>query len=244
MFKPQVKPELNDIPKHIAIIMDGNGRWAEQRGLPRTAGHKAGLQSLRDAITVCILYGVPYLTVYAFSTENWSRPSKEVDFLMNLFEDVLKNETERLHQQGVKLNFIGLRHNLKPSLVQMMESCEAKTSANDKLTLNIAINYGGRSELLEVTRKVAAQVKAGTLEPEKITENEIIEHLFTKGQPDPDLLIRTSGESRISNFLIWQIAYAELYFADKLWPDFGKDDLAEAIEFYSKRERRFGGLKL
>lgn len=244
MFKPRVKPELNDIPKHVAIIMDGNGRWAEQRGLPRTAGHKAGLQSLRDAISICILYGVQYLTVYAFSTENWSRPSKEVDFLMNLFEEVLKNETERLHQQGVKLNFIGLRHNLKPSLVKMMESCEAKTNANTKLTLNIAINYGGRPELLEAIRQITAQVKAGELEPEQITENEIAEHLFTKGQPDPDLLIRTSGESRISNFLIWQIAYTELYFADKLWPDFGKDDLAEAIELYSKRERRFGGLKL
>lgn len=239
---PVNKP-LAKAPVHLAIIMDGNGRWAEKRGLPRNAGHRMGMERIRDAVATCLETGVRYLTLYAFSTENWNRPAEEVSFLMNLFLEALKNEVAKIHRQGVKIRFIGLKQNLSPSLVELMEESEKLTAGNNSLNLNIALNYGGRAELVAAVKGVVRASMKGTLDPELLTEEDISSHLFTAGQPDPDLLIRTSGECRISNFLIWQMAYTEFYFSDLLWPDFGKDQLLEAFYHYSKRERRFGRIK-
>lgn len=231
------------IPEHVAIIMDGNGRWAEKRGLPRTAGHRVGLERVREIIEACIEYGVKYLTLYAFSTENWNRPTSEVNFLMNLFLETLENEISRMDQQQIKLRFIGLKEKLAPDLVNLMEKGEKLTSTNTGLTVNIAINYGGRSEILAAVKGIARQVKEGRLEPELFQEEDLTRRLFTSGQPDPDLLIRPGGERRISNFLIWQSAYSELYFTDHYWPDFSKEQLLAAFESYNSRERRFGKVR-
>lgn len=231
------------IPEHLAIIMDGNGRWAERRGLPRSAGHRAGLERIREIIEACLEYGVKYLTLYAFSTENWNRPAAEVDFLMNLFLEALQNEVPKMHQQRIKIRFIGLKDKLAPELVELMEKTEKMTSANNALTVNIAINYGGRSEILAAVKGIARQVREGGLEPDRLQEEDLAKRLFTSGQPDPDLLIRPGGEKRISNFLIWQTAYTELYFTDHYWPEFSKEHLLAAFESYSNRERRFGRVK-
>jgi undecaprenyl diphosphate synthase len=237
------KPEPGVVPNHIAIIMDGNGRWAQKRGLPRFVGHQAGLERVRDAVEICLRVGVKHLTLYAFSTENWNRPAEEVGFLMNLFEESLGKEVAELHQNGVKIRFIGLKEELNPSLVRLMEEAETLTSGNTSLTLNIAINYGGRSELTAAMKGIARAVARGELDPEQISEAEITKHLFTAGQPDPDLLIKPGREYRISNFLIWQTAYTEFYFSQLMWPEFGKEEILKAIDEYSKRERRFGTVK-
>jgi undecaprenyl diphosphate synthase len=238
------KPDAPKIvPEHLAIIMDGNGRWAERRGLPRSAGHRAGVDRIRDTIEACLEYGVKYLTLYAFSTENWNRPASEVDFLMNLFMEALQKEVPELHQQQIKIRFIGLKDKLAPELVELMEESEKLTAANNRLTVNIAINYGGRSEIMAAVKGIARQVREGRLEPDRLQEEDLTARLFTSGQPDPDLLIRPGGEKRISNFLIWQMAYSELYFTDDYWPEFSKNHLLAAFESYSNRERRFGRVK-
>lgn len=230
------------VPVHVAIIMDGNGRWAQQRGLPRSVGHRAGMERVRDAVESCLEVGVRYLTLYAFSTENWHRPPAEVNYLMELFEEALRDEIPKLHQKGVRIRFIGLKQGLRPTLIKSMEQSEQLTSANQALTLNIALNYGGRSELVAAAKGLMRATQKGELKPEDLTEAELAKHLFTAGQPDPDLLIKPGREYRISNFLIWQLAYAELYFSDVYWPDFGKTEMEKAFIEYSRRERRFGGV--
>lgn len=237
------KPNIEKVPQHLAIIMDGNGRWAEKRGLPRSAGHRTGVRRIRDAIEVCGEFNIKYLTVYAFSTENWNRPAAEVDYLMNLFLEALRNEVPKLHQHQIRIRFIGLKDKLAPDLIKLMEESEKLTSNNNALTLNIALNYGGRAEIIASVKGIARQVKEGKLTPEQIQEEDLANHLFTSGQPDPDLLIRPGGERRISNFLIWQIAYTELYFSERYWPEFTKNDLLAAFESFGRRERRFGQIK-
>lgn len=241
--KPVASEQNLTIPQHIAIIMDGNGRWAQQRGLPRSAGHRAGMENIRETIDRCLENGVRYLTLYAFSTENWKRPQEEVDFLMDLFLQALKNELRLMHQKGVQVCFIGIRDNLNTTLVQMMQEGEALTSGNERLHLNIAMNYGGRAELAQAFRSIAAELQNQTITEQQVDEALIGNYLFTAGQPDPDLLIRPGGEFRISNFLVWQSAYTELYFTDVFWPDFNNEQFMKAIAFYSSRERRFGGIK-
>ena len=223
--------------------MDGNGRWAEKRGLPRSAGHRAGMDRIRDTIEFCLESGVKYLTLYAFSTENWNRPAAEVDYLMNLFLEALQNETPKLHQQQIKIRFIGLKDKLGSDLLKLMEDSERLTANNHALTLNIALNYGGRAEIIAAVKGIARQVKEGKLDPEQLQEADLAQRLFTAGQPYPDLLIRPGGERRISNFLIWQTAYTELYFSECYWPEFTKNELFNAFESFAHRERRFGRIK-
>lgn len=232
--------KLAKVPVHVAIIMDGNGRWARTRGLTRSAGHRAGLERVKDAVEACLEAGVKYLTLYAFSTENWRRPSEEVNFLMDLFRESLTNEVDKLHQNGVRLRFIGGREKLDPALVRLINESETLTLKNQALTLNIAVNYGGRAELVQAVREISEKVSKKELIPEQITEDEIAKYLNTAGQPDPDLLIKPGGEFRISNFLIWQMAYTEFYFTKLYWPDFGKREMFKAFQDYSTRERRFG----
>jgi len=224
------------VPKHIAIIMDGNGRWAIQRSLPRLAGHRAGTENLRRIITACVEFGIKYLTIYAFSTENWGRPEEEVSGLMHILEDVIDRELEELHEQGVQLHHIGRLDGLDPSLRQKVIHAVEYTRDNSKLILNVAFNYGGRDEIVcAIQRMLRDQVK-----PEDINENLVSHYLFTSGSPDPDIIIRTSGELRGSNFLIWQGAYSEWYFTPTYWPDFDKNELWQAVKEFSHRERRYG----
>ena len=226
------------IPHHVAIIMDGNGRWAKQRGLPRVAGHKAGTENLRRVIEACVEFGITTLTIYAFSTENWRRPPDEVRGLLMIFEEVIDHELPQLHKNGVQLRHIGRLEGLKPAFIKKVLSAIEQTKQNNRLVLNIAFNYGGRAEIVEAIRQVVAE----GLSPEQITEETVSAHLYTSDQPDPDLIIRTSGELRVSNFLIWQGAYAEYYLAPVYWPDFDKEQLRQALEEYAHRHRRFGGL--
>ncbi len=242
-FKHKKNQTLLKVPKHVAIIMDGNGRWAKSRGLPRSVGHRAGMERVRDAVETCIEVGVKHLTLFAFSTENWRRPAGEVDFLMKLFEEALTREIAKLHQHGIQIKFIGIREGLNPSLVRLMEESEQLTGNNQALILNIAINYGGRAELVAAAKGIAGRVLKGELVPEQITETELSKYLFTRDQPDPDLLIKPGGEFRISNFLIWQIAYSEFYFSKLFWPDFGKKELLKAFHDYGNRKRRFGRIE-
>ena len=224
------------IPTHVAIIMDGNGRWARARGLPRLAGHRAGTENLRRIIEACVEFGVKYLTIYAFSTENWGRPMDEVEGLMNIFDDVFDRELNELHKRGAHLRHVGRLEGVRPSMIEKIKRGVEMTKNNQRLILNVAFNYGGRDEILHVVRKI---VESG-VKPEEVTPELIEESLFTSGSPDPDLVIRTSGEMRTSNFLLWQTAYSEWYFPEVFWPDFGRDQLLEAIQEYSQRERRFG----
>jgi len=224
------------IPRHIAIIMDGNGRWALSRGLPRLAGHRAGTENLRRLIEACVEFGIQYLTLYAFSTENWGRPVEEVRGLMRILEDVIDRELKELHQEGVQLRHIGRLDRIKPSLKRKVLEAIEMTRNNQRLTLNIAFNYGGRDEIVWAIRKIIAD----GVSPEGVTSELVSQYLFTAGVPDPDLIIRTSGELRGSNFLIWQGAYAEWYFTPVYWPDFGKEELRAALDEYSQRERRYG----
>lgn len=234
------KKPITNVPGHVAIIMDGNGRWAKSRGLPRSAGHRAGLDRVRDAVEACLEAGVKHLTLFAFSTENWRRPTEEVNFLMELFEESLRSEVDKLNRYGVQIRFIGGREKLNPSLIRLIIESETLTQNNQALILNIAVNYGGRAELIKAFRDMSVLISQGELKAEQITEAELSQHLFTAGQPDPDLLIKPGGEFRISNFLIWQMAYTELYFSKLCWPDFGKNELFKAFQDYSSRERRFG----
>lgn len=238
-----IQPGDPDLPRHVAIIMDGNGRWARKRDLPRTAGHEAGLQKVRAITEECGRLGIPYLTLFAFSTENWKRPAQEVSYLMNLFYQSLQQVTEELHSQEVRIRFLGLIDGLPAKLRTLIKEVERQTAVNRRLTLNLAINYGGRSEIVEAVRQLVKEAQQQSLKPEEITEERLAGYLFTAGQPDPDLLIRTSGEQRISNFLLWQTAYTEFYFTDTLWPDFGPAEFREALLAYKKRSRRFGGIK-
>ncbi len=234
--------DMNRIPTHVAIIMDGNGRWAQQKGLPRLAGHKAGVEALRKVIERADQLGVGHLTVYAFSTENWKRPQEEVNGLMTLLQLYIKNELGRLHKKNVRIQMLGELSQFTPAVKKDIEKAMEKTKANTGLTLNIALNYGSRDELVKAAQSLASQVKAGQLEPEDITEDRFESALYSSSIPDPDLLIRTSGEIRLSNFLLWQLAYTEFYFTDVYWPDFGQEDFDLAIGTYQNRNRRFGGI--
>jgi len=224
------------IPTHVAIIMDGNGRWAKARGLPRLVGHKAGTENLRRVIRGCVEFGVKYLTIYAFSTENWARPADEVAGLMNIIKDVIEKELGELNKEGVQLHHLGHLDNLDPGLQEKVMKAVELTRNNDRLILNIAFNYGGRDEIL----CAVSQMLKDNIKPEQITPELFSTYLFTNGIPDPDLIIRTSGEMRTSNFLIWQSAYSEWYFPQTYWPDFDKEELRKAIFAYSERDRRFG----
>ncbi|MBG6132922.1 undecaprenyl diphosphate synthase [Aquimarina sp. EL_43] len=235
------KKQLNsNIPQHVAIIMDGNGRWAKKKGLFRAVGHENGTKAVKEAVESSAEIGVKYLTLYAFSTENWNRPKLEVDTLMKLLVNSLKKEIKTLQDNNIKLNAIGNLQSLpEKARVELLEVIE-KTKSNTHMTLTLALSYGSREELIKTIKEISIKVKNGVISPHLINESVINEHLYTKDLPDVDLLIRTSGEQRISNFLLWQIAYAELYFTEILWPDFKKADLFEAIYNYQKRERRFG----
>ncbi len=227
-------------PAHIAIIMDGNGRWAQKRGLPRTAGHKAGAEATEHVIRAAGELGVKYLTLFGFSTENWGRPADEVSQLMGLLRYYLKSKTAELHKNKVKLTVIGDRSRLDSDILDLIESAEKLTVNNDAIHVQIALSYSGRWDLTQAAQNLAQQVKNGTLQPHEITQEHLNDSLSTAKLPDPDLLIRTSGEERISNFLLWQCAYAEFYFSPTYWPDFGNQDLVEAIRSYNTRNRRFG----
>jgi undecaprenyl diphosphate synthase len=225
-----------NIPTHVAIIMDGNGRWAKKRGLPRQAGHRAGVENLRRVIDACVEFNIKILTIYAFSTENWGRPESEVRGLMRIFHHVLDQELNELHAQGVCLHHLGDLEGIAEDLQKKVLKAIELTKNNNKLTLNVAFNYGGRDEILHAVK----QMLADNISPDDLTETMFSSYLFTKGLPDPDLVIRTSGELRVSNFLIWQAAYAEFYAAPEFWPDFGRKELYQALVDYSERDRRFG----
>ena len=230
-------PAHGDVPLHVAIIMDGNGRWAKQRFLPRIAGHKRGVEAVRNAVTACSKRGVRYLTLFAFSSENWRRPPDEVRFLMQLFLTALEQEVAQLHENGIRFRVIGDLGRFEPRIQTLIRDAEALTAANERLVLTVAANYGGRWDLIQAVRKLAAD--RGRAMPD-LTEEDLQPYLSMAYAPEPDLFIRTGGERRISNFLLWQLAYTELYFTDRLWPDFDEAALAEAIVWYGQRERRFG----
>lgn len=230
------------VPRHVGIIMDGNGRWAARRGLPRLEGHRRGVEALRATVRAAIDFGLDYLTVYSFSSENWSRPVEEISDLMGLLKLFIRNDLAELASAGVRIKVIGTRANLKPDILALLEEAEASTAANSGLNLVVAFNYGGRQEIAAAARLIAEKVAAGTLDPAKIDADFFARHLDTAGIPDPDLIIRTSGEQRLSNFLLWQAAYSELVFVPTFWPDFDRAALESAIREYQQRERRFGGL--
>jgi undecaprenyl diphosphate synthase len=231
-----------NLPTHIAIIMDGNGRWAKERHLPRVEGHRNGVESVRAAVRASGELGVKYLTLYAFSVENWNRPKDEVDTLMKYLARFLKTEIGELNKSNVRLEVIGQIYRLPEFVQEQLRKTQAALARNNGLTLILALSYGGRTEIVEAVRGIAEKVKRGELEPAEINEQAISQHLYTRNLPDPDLLIRTSGEMRVSNFLLWQISYAELVVTPTLWPDFRRPQLCEAIEEYARRHRRFGGL--
>jgi undecaprenyl diphosphate synthase len=230
-------------PRHVAIIMDGNGRWASARGLPRSAGHKVGIDAVRRAVRAASDFGIEFLTIYSFSTENWSRPKTEVMFLLELLRRFISQDVAELHASGVKIQVIGDRANLEAKLVRMIEDAERLTADNAKLKLVVAFNYGSRQELVRAAQKIAVQVQSGTLDPSAISATTLSQVLDTAGMPDPDLLIRTGGEERISNFLLWQCAYTEFVFVPEYWPEFNAEIFARAVAEYNARERRFGGVK-
>ena len=229
-------------PNHVAIIMDGNGRWAKARGLPRVAGHRRGADAVRRVVRGAGELGIPVLTLFAFSTENWTRPVDEVNDLMGLLRHYLRNELDELRKNGARLRVIGNREGLASDIVRDISDAENMTRGNSRIDVNICINYGARAEILQAIRSLARQVAAGELSADRIDEDCFESELLTAGVPDPDLLIRTSGEQRISNFMLWQCAYAELVFVDTLWPDFGKEHLEQAIAEFRRRERRYGGV--
>src|SRR5262247_1754331 len=232
----------NPLPRHVAIIMDGNGRWATSRGLPRVAGHAEGVKAVRNTVRAAGEIGVEYLTLYAFSSENWNRPRHEVSTLMNLLERSIDRELPELMQRHVRFRVIGRPHGVPPEVQRRIDHVVESTAGNTGLTLLMAFNYGGRDELLDAFRALAVEVQAGTLQPHEISETHVARALYTAEVPDPDLLIRTSGEMRISNFLLWQIAYTELWITPTLWPDFGATDLYRAVAEFQGRTRRFGGV--
>ena len=229
-------------PRHIAIIMDGNGRWAQSRGLPRAVGHRMGVEAVRRTVRASIELKIEFITLYSFSSENWSRPVAEIDDLMGLMKRFIRRDLAELHQSGVRILVIGERANVDPELLSLIDEARTLTAGNRAITLVIAFNYGSRAEIAAAARRLAERVQRGELEPHDITPDAIGEELDTKGVPDPDLLIRTSGELRLSNFLLWQAAYTEFVFLDAFWPDFGRDLLIQALAEYRARSRRFGGL--
>ncbi|MBM3268264.1 MAG: di-trans,poly-cis-decaprenylcistransferase [Candidatus Sericytochromatia bacterium] len=228
------------LPRHVAVIMDGNRRWAIARHLPGKSGHRAGRDTLRDLVKACVEIGIPYLTAFAFSTENWKRSADEVGFLWALFRDTLDREVDEMHANGVRMRFIGEIQELTPDLRERIAHAERRTAGNTALTLTIALNYGSRREIVSAARRLAEDVAAGALRPEDLDEATFGSYLYTGDQPDPDLLIRTSGEFRISNYLLWQLAYTEIYVTQTYWPDFGRADLRDALLAYQGRERRYG----
>jgi undecaprenyl diphosphate synthase len=228
------------LPRHIAIIMDGNGRWAKARGMPRISGHRRGAEAVRRTVTAAGELGIPYLTLFGFSSENWKRPSAEIQDLMALLRHYLRGEIAELHHNGVRLKVIGQLARLAPDIVGLIAHAESLTRDNSRITLTIALSYGGRAEIVAAVQAIAAQAASGRLAAEDVDEDCLARHLFTADIPDPDLLIRTSGEQRISNFMLWQCAYSELVFTKTLWPDFSRDDLERAIDDYCDRERRYG----
>lgn len=228
---------------HIAIIMDGNSRWAETQGLSTKAGHKKGAENVESICNYCIDLGIKHLTLYAFSTENWKRPKEEVDYLMKLLRNYFENDIKKLHKKGVQVKIIGCGDNVPVDIQKTISEIEELTKDNDKLHLNIAFSYGGRREIVDATKTIAKKVKEGLINLEDIDENLFKQYLYNSEMPDPDLVIRTGNNERISNFLLWQIAYSELYFTEKYWPAFGKEDLLEAMENFKQRERRYGGRK-
>ena len=231
------------LPAHVAVIMDGNGRWAGQRKLPRVMGHREGVEALKRTLRLCSDWGIGSLTAYAFSTENWNRPGEEVSFLMTLFERVLAKELKALEQEQVRIRFLGDLEQLPEGLQQLIQDATDRTASNTGIRFNVCTNYGGRRELVRAARLLAEQVARGELEPGAIDEQVFASKLLTAGEPDPDLLIRTSGEQRISNFLLWQLAYAELHITDVLWPDFDETALVTALMDFQNRQRRFGGVE-
>jgi len=236
MTDPSTQPPLEKIPQHVAIIMDGNGRWAIQRGLPRLAGHKAGTENLRRVIRSTVEFGIKYLTIYAFSTENWGRPPEEVQGLMLILQDVIDRELKELHEEGVQLRHIGRLEKLDPRIQKKVLNAIELTKHNERLILNVAFNYSGRDEIVCAIQKI---ISAG-IAAEDVTDEMVNRYLFTAGVPDPDLIIRTSGELRLSNFLIWQAAYSEWYISPKFWPDFDKEEYRRALESFGHRDRRYG----
>ncbi len=235
--------DLERLPRHIAVIMDGNGRWARKRHLPRIAGHRAGIRAVRQVVEACARLGVPCLTLYAFSVENWKRPRTEVKLLMGLLREYLKKEIAELNRNNIRFGAIGRIESLPKAVQQDLHETVEKTGKNTGLRLTLALNYGGRTELIDAVRNMASQLtENGTFDPETITEESFSRHLYTRDLPDPDLLIRTSGEMRLSNFLLWQVAYSEIWVTDILWPDFTEGELFQAVIDFQRRERRYGGL--
>ena len=231
---------LKSLPRHIAIIMDGNGRWARKRSLNRIRGHKEGTESVRNIVRACREIGVEVLTLYAFSTENWQRPRQEVTALMSILKSFLKSELAEMMENNILLNAIGDIERLPGNVLKVLREVMEETRQNQAMILNLALSYGGRNEIVRASKKIATQIKAGRLQPEEITEELFSDYLYTQGMPEPDLLIRTSGEMRISNFLLWQIAYSEIFVTQTLWPDFRREELIRILHDYQKRERRFG----
>lgn len=227
-------------PAHVAIIMDGNGRWAQRRGLPRVMGHRKGVAALKNAVRFAKKRGISTLTVYAFSTENWARPAEEVQFLMDLMHKVFFEEIGELEREGVRVHMIGDRTSLSPSVQALWNEAETRTKGNSSLHLNVAFNYGGRREIVAAARALAAKAAAGEIDPDAIDDQLFAQHLYTSHSPDPDLLIRTGGDLRLSNFLLWQSAYTELYITETLWPDFDDNEFEAALQAYGRRDRRFG----
>jgi len=234
------KIDLENLPRHIAIIMDGNGRWAKEHAMGRIRGHKRGAQAVRATVRTCREIGIKYITLFAFSLENWGRPTKEIEGLMSLLEEYLAKELKGLHKQGIRITTIGDIDQLKPSVKEKIISAKKVTANNDKMILNLALSYGGRDEIIDAVKKIVQDSQNGKINSDEINKEIFSNYLSTGEMPDPDLLIRTSGEYRISNFLLWQLAYTELYFTKVLWPDFKKEDIIKAIASYQKRERRFG----
>jgi undecaprenyl diphosphate synthase len=233
---------VSAVPRHVAIIMDGNGRWANSRGLPRRLGHRMGVEAVRRTVRAAMEFKVPYLTLFSFSSENWARPATEIDDLMGLLKRFIRRDLEELHKAGVAIRVIGERGRVDSELLGLIEEAQARTKDNQALTLVIAFNYGARAEIAGAARRLAERVQRGELEASAITEATLAQELDTRGIPDPDLVIRTSGEQRLSNFLLWQAAYAELVFMDVKWPDFGREQFQQAISIYQSRDRRFGGI--
>ena len=236
----QTIPETGELPAHIAIIMDGNGRWAKKNGMPRIAGHKRGLESVRTVVKACVDKGIPYLTLFAFSSENWRRPPTEVQLLMELFANALESKARKLHDNNVRLRVVGDTTRFSSKIRMLINRAENLTRDNTKLNLTIAANYGGRWDISQACQKIAAEVSTGELAPEHVGEHDVERHLSTRFLPEPDFFIRTGGEKRISNFLLWQLAYAELYFTDTLWPEFDDEAFELALESFASRQRRFG----
>jgi len=231
------------LPEHVAIVMDGNGRWAKKKGLSRNEGHRVGIEKIRETVEMCLDLGIKFLTIYAFSCQNWKRPREEVNFLMKRFERYLDKEGQELKRKGVRLRVIGRKEELSQALQKKIEKTVRMTQNNDKLYLNLAINYGGQEEIVDAVKKITEGIKKRTLASQEIDVDLFRKYLYTADQPYPDLLIRTSGEQRVSNFLLWQIAYAELWITPTLWPDFEKEEFIKAIRDYASRKRRFGGLE-